>query len=154
MAYDPRLASIGSAGQDSFDLQIDKFLVSVEERCMENLKIFVLDLFSMIVMGTPIDTGRLARAWSVSLDESTPYKPGEGYNHKNACQNEAINAAQREMAKMDSKAMRARFPEIITIYNNMEYALPIEYGHSKEKSPHGMVRLAIAEMKSAFGWSG
>jgi len=36
----------------------------------------------------------------------------------------------------------------------MEYALPIEYGHSKEKSPHGMVRLAIAEMKSAFGWSG
>jgi len=32
------------------------------------------------------------------------------------------------------------------IYNNVEYIVPLEYGHSRQQAPQGMVRVSIADI--------
>ncbi len=45
-------------------------------------------------------------------------------------------------------ALDAR-PEMTIIYNNVEYIVPLEYGHSKQ-APQGMVRVSIADIVNAW----
>ncbi len=40
-------------------------------------------------------------------------------------------------------------PEMTIIYNNVEYIVPLEYGHSKQ-APQGMVRVSIADIVNAW----
>jgi len=40
-------------------------------------------------------------------------------------------------------------PDSTWIYNNVEYIVPLEYGHSKQ-APQGMVRLSIADIVNAW----
>ncbi len=40
-------------------------------------------------------------------------------------------------------------PEVTWIYNNVEYIVPLEYGHSQQ-APNGMVRLSIADIVNAW----
>lgn len=36
---------------------------------------------------------------------------------------------------------------ITRIYNNVEYIVPLEYGHSKKQAPAGMVRITLRQYK-------
>lgn len=37
-------------------------------------------------------------------------------------------------------------PDHSMIYNNVEYIVPLEYGHSRQQAPQGMVRVSIADI--------
>ena len=37
---------------------------------------------------------------------------------------------------------------VTRIFNNVEYIVPLEYGHSKKNAPHGMVRITLCEYQA------
>jgi len=140
--------STNAAAQEAFELGIDKFFDEAKQRTLKNFKRFVLDLAWAIIEGTPVDTGRLARGWSIEFNRPGGYIPQQRSAKGTASKQAAHNAIKRKLGELrDLKAL----PHCAYLYNNLPYAHAIEYGHSSVKAPRGMVRVAIAELKGAFG---
>ena len=104
-----------------------------EEKMTKVYRIAVMETTKDIIMDTPVDEGRLRGNWQVGVN----YQP----------------SSQLEMLDRTGMATIGRITAIITLLqydqklvfcNNLPYAIPIEYGHSREKAPQGMVRRNIA----------
>lgn len=92
-----------------------------------------LDLYSNLVMKSPVDTGRFRGNWqvgvgSVNTDTSAAPDPGGG----------------GAIAGAAEKLKGAPLAGVIYFTNSLPYAKPLEYGHSKQ-APQGMVRLTVVE---------
>ena len=92
-----------------------------------------LQMFSEVVLGTPVDTGRARGNWQFSegrpaSGESSSFDVSGLATISNAAT--AISVA--EVGKQDW-----------FIANNVPYILPLEFGHSKQ-APNGMARIAVA----------
>ena len=104
-----------------------------EEKMTKVYRIAVMETTKDIIMDTPVDEGRLRGDWQAGVN----YQP----------------SGQLEMLDRTGMATIGRITAIITLLqydqklvfcNNLPYAIPIEYGHSREKAPQGMVRRNIA----------
>jgi len=86
------------------------------------------DIYSELVLTTPVDTGRARAGWAMDVRQGT-YKP-----------------------PLDGTAYRMPMPDIpkgapwIIIYNNVEYIVPLNEGHSKQ-APKRFVQRAIERVK-------
>lgn len=138
--------------------QIENFADKTEQQLDRIVRKSALALFSHILQYTPVDTGRARGNWMIELDQAgsggAPFAGGQksrfrvkgemvtdkviqGQNAAAATQT-AVNNAENELAKFKSDT------RTITIYNNLDYIVPLEYG-SSEQAPKGMVRLACQE---------
>lgn len=116
----------------SFSRQLKQF----EKKATNNYEQLVrgtkLKLFSAVVNDTPVDTGRLRGNWQASLD-----KP-------------ALHTIDRP--RTDAEVMQeiegglGDAGQTSYLTNNLPYAVPIEYGHSK-KAQAGMVRRNVARFQ-------
>lgn len=90
-----------------------------------------LDLWSAIVESTPHDTGRAKNNWSIDTRHTQEvYEAGRQYSPHMSF-NPDINAP------------------VIYIYNNLEYIVPLEEGHSQQ-APRGMVAVNLARFTDHF----
>lgn len=112
----------------------------VIKRSDEVVKKTIFDIFSRIVARTPVDLGYLINNWQIginnrpSLKIGTPDKSG------------GMALASGAQAVGTSKG----FGDTYYITNNLPYAIPIEYGHSRVKAPAGMVRVTLVEFRDVF----
>jgi len=93
----------------------------------------ILELFRLVVMETPVDTGRLRGNWQTTIN--TP--------------------ATSELDRLDPNggivlaevlANMGGLLDVVYFSNNLPYAERIEYdGWSKHKAPGGMVRMHVAK---------
>lgn len=88
-----------------------------------------VSLFSRVILATPVDTGRLRGNWQAGIRDV----PGGDMGSP---------ALGQVIARMRGVIDSARGDAII-LANNLPYALPIEYGGSKQ-APAGMVRVNVA----------
>lgn len=125
--------SIAGAGRFSelvndFAKQAPKIAVQVTNKA-------VLELFTKIVMDTPVDTGRARGNWQVSI--------GQGIS-------EPTTAEDKDGGSTISKATGTmtgdKSTAAIFIQNNLPYIKKLEYGHWSRKAPNGMLRKNIALM--------
>jgi hypothetical protein len=117
-------------GATKFGASISKF----SDEAKKNMQLAVgeaaMELTKRVIEKTPVDTGRLRSNWQASIDV-----PAVG-----------------EYQGMDEPLARAMgaihgsFGRVFWLSNNLPYAAPIEYGHSKIKAPLGMVRVSVAEV--------
>jgi hypothetical protein len=122
----------------SFTLSLERFgRLSIRQAELVSQKI-AFEAFKRIVYRTPVDTGRLRANWGVQI--GSPYT---GYNEAATDTGGGATVARASAAV---QGWNARQP--IFLCNNVVYAIPIEYGHSRIKSPQGMVRVTIAEMQN------
>lgn len=90
----------------------------------------LFDLLSEIVNNTPVDTGRAKGSWALDTKFSDFALPPGDY---------------REAVQQGLTATMASLPKSsqYVIYNNLEYIVALENGHSKQ-APSGFVAQALA----------
>jgi hypothetical protein len=94
-----------------------------------------LELFTRIVMRTPVDTGRLRGNW----------QPGAGVYVMEPV--DSTDPGGGATIAMISQTVLGAAPFVaLTLSNNLPYAGRIEYGYSKQ-APAGMVRISAAEFQ-------
>lgn len=119
----------------SFEFDLKRFAAKANPRLEEVKRKVSLDLFSDVVMDTPVDTGRARANWQLSIGG-----PAEGERDRTDPGGSATIAAAAAKAEGPSG------DAAIFITNNVPYIRRLEYGHSKQ-SPGGMVRKNVARFK-------
>ncbi len=100
-----------------------------------------LELFSAIVLTTPVDTGRLRGNWQTSIEN-----PSYGtLNRTDKTGSAAIN-------EIETNAKIYKLNQTMYFTNNLDYAYTIEYGRKgglvgSLQAPQGMVRINVARFQ-------
>lgn len=119
-------------GQFANDL--NKFTKKTETVASEVCRKIALDTFRRIVQRSPVDTGRFRANNQISLNELPV--------------NSVLEFDKRGAATIrigDQTVQRFKLGDTIFIYNNVAYALPLEYGRSKQ-APQGVYRISFQDM--------
>ena len=144
-------ASAGVENLQEFTLSLDKARAKLEEDVWPTFyRLLILTLLKMIVLGSPVRTGRLRGNWQVSIERPTQgvvdtvqplparMAPTRAANAPNA--GAAIKAGLSEASKL-------RGFETVYIGNNLPYVLVIE-GGSSTQAPEGVAVVALAAIES------
>ena len=125
------------ARRASFSLDITKFVEKAGDRADLVVRKVALDLFSKVVLKTPVDTGRARGHWTA------------GVNHAPAGLTGRLDkSGAGAIAGIAATVSTARAGDSIYLANNLPYIVRLEYGHSKQ-APAGMVRTTIDEFQAA-----
>jgi hypothetical protein len=120
-----------TARKGSFSTDVAKFAVNTLARHEKLRRGVVLKLFSAVVDDTPVDTGRLRANWRCSVEQPN-LNPIDAEDKSGDLAKKEIEANLGDGTGKDVK---------VYLTNNLPYVWPIEFGgHSKQKSPQGMVR--------------
>lgn len=94
-----------------------------------------LDLWGDVTELAPVDTGRYRAAWN--LNENTPDEtvpePHDGH---------AEDGTELPLPATPELSL-GKYP-VLYLSNALPYAVPIEEGHSTEKAPDGVLKVALA----------
>lgn len=90
-----------------------------------------LDLARSVVQNSPVDTGRFRANWQLGEDS-----PPQGTLNE-------FDKSGSTYAKLAVQAAGIKAGGVIFLVNNLPYAIPLEYGYSKQ-APSGMARLAVS----------
>lgn len=125
----PKSVKGGKLGKaTSFQTQLAQFKEKTEKKYLQVKRAVVIELFSSVIMDTPVQTGRARGNWQIS--ENTPAEGVvERMGHQVAIQ-EVVKHA-RNGVRVDSKTW---------LSNNLPYIVSLEMGASKDQAPAGMVR--------------
>ncbi len=118
----------------SFSRDINRFRLSVAEVSENIVRQSILDLFTSIVLQTPVDRGVLRNGWYVTFEQPSRETPTRGAPVGTA----TIQRARSIMATYDFA--------VTTVYltNNLPYAARIEFDGHSAQAPEGMVRINTA----------
>ncbi|ANO57511.1 hypothetical protein [Vibrio phage vB_VhaS-tm] len=125
----------------SFADDLEKFKQKALENHVKVKRASSFDLFSAIIMGTPVDKGVLRNNWFVEMGplgstETTTYPAPVG--------TATINRTKVRLQETTAD-------EDITFVNNLPYAIPIEFDGHSGKAEQGMVRVNTARWDYIVG---
>ena len=121
----------------SFTLDLKKFAEKHGEAADEMVAGVEIALGTAVVMDTPVDVGRLKGNWF----------PAEGAPSTQSTQEED-KTGSLSINRITGYANSQTGGRKTYLTNNLPYAVPIEFGHSKIKAPQGMVRKNVARFQS------
>jgi len=114
----------------TFASQLRKFSEKTQGRFVTVLRTSCLDLFSSIILETPVDKGVLRNNWyaefNFPVDTETTREDPSG--------SAAINRMKRKLKDVDVS-------DVVYFVNNLPYATYIEFDGISGKAPNGMVRV-------------
>jgi hypothetical protein len=130
----------------SFAEQIRSFGDGAKRKQTDVLRKASLDIFSRIIMRTPVDTGRLRGNWQATLERPAT---GEVDLRDNSPVNDTGAGGGAAIGAMTMTVLGAESPTLFYLSNTLPYAARIEYeGHSRVQAPQGMVRRTLVEFQS------
>lgn len=115
----------------SFADQVAAFVAKTNAKIELAVRKIALDVFKEVILMSPVDTGRLRGNWQVAI--------GSVASGTVEIDDKAGTAT---ISKVQAETMKLQVGQTITLVNNLPYARPLEYGHSKQ-APGGMVRLTV-----------
>jgi hypothetical protein len=120
----------------AFEADLRKFaeLVQVDIRTVRRK--VSLDLFEKVSRRSPRDTGRFVSSWAMSDTAPSSFEAPDGQASYPA----RGNVTASFVLPFDKT----------WVVNNLAYAEPLEFGHSKQ-APAGMARIAVAEEEAEIG---
>jgi hypothetical protein len=129
-----------SRTRQSFEAQVGKWAKKVRMDTQDFVRLLALRIHDRIVMRTPVDTGRARASWTIV----------EGEVADLSVEDEKVQLTESEAgaAALARHGSLGR-SDVYTIANNLPYITALENGHSGQ-APNGMVRLAIADEKTAL----
>ena len=95
------------------------------------------DLFKAVILKSPVDTGRFRANWAASVN-----------SYGSVILDVEDKDGSETVNKMAGVVLNTPAGNVVYMVNNLPYAIPLEYGHSKIQAPHGMVRLSIEEFQN------
>lgn len=90
-----------------------------------------LDGMTKLIKESPVDTGRFKANWSTSI---------------NAMNTKATEETKSNINNQSKGIASYNLGQTMFLHNNLEYAVPLEYGHSAQ-APKGWVRNTAIEMQ-------
>ena len=100
-----------------------------EKKMTKVYRIAVMETTKDIIMDTPVDEGRLRGNWQA------------GVNDQPSGQLDLLDkTGMVTIGRITAIIAPLQCDQSLVFCNNLPYAIPIEYGHSREKAPQGMVR--------------
>jgi hypothetical protein len=120
----------------SFGKDLERFQDKVEHVTVNVYRSSVFDLFSAVVMSTPVDKGTLRGSWFVSIG------PGLFTGFKGARIADAGGSAT--VGKIRYKVGKLEADNTVYLTNNLPYGPRIEFDGHSGKAPEGMVRINAA----------
>lgn len=130
------MASLVASNQ--FTLDISKFVEQVKGDITDVVRKTAFDLFSTIIMTTPVDTSRAMNAWFCTVGGPST-QVSTSLDKSGAAAVEKMRAAANSAGPGDS----------IWLSNNVSYIVYLEFGTSKMR-PVAMVGRAVANAQSYF----
>lgn len=127
----------GDGSAQAFSLDISNWVEKVNARADLVVRMVAMRLFTRIVMMSPVDTGRFRGNWQCEIGKANTHFDWEHYDKDGT----------RTIARIAQIVNSAKAGDTIYLSNNLAYALPLEYGHSRQ-APAGMVRVSIQEMQA------
>lgn len=135
-------------------MDLTRFKMKTEEQISQVVRKICLDLFTLIVRRSPVDTGRFRANNQIDLNnmsgssvvtfhttkKSTVVRYGGGDRGGGA------NTISSESNKLGSY----KLGDTIFLYNNVEYALDLEYGSSKQAAA-GVYRISVQDLVTFLG---
>lgn len=119
----------------SFSGDVDNFFKKTRAKADLAARKIALDVFSSVIQMSPVDEGRFKGNWQVAIG-NVPTGTVE-INDKDGT---------ATIAKVQAATLNLQVGQTIVLVNNLEYALPLEYGSSRQ-APNGMVRLTVQRFK-------
>lgn len=119
----------------SFELDISRFVEKANGNIDLVLRKISLDIFRRVIMKSPVDTGRFKGNWQVAIG-TMPAGVLEIDD----------KSGTATIAKVTAVTLGLEAGQVIYLVNNLIYARPLEYGHSKQ-APGGMVRITVQEFQ-------
>lgn len=120
----------------TFTLQIGEFAALAKDNTQQVVRKVAGDVLAKTVLRSPVDTGRFRANW-VTTYGNPSYRTTAATDR----------SGQASILKGQGTIRRTPAGETIYILNSLPYAIPLEYGHSKQ-APAGMVRLTVAEFQT------
>lgn len=124
-----------------FSADIGKFVKKTGIRMDVVVRKVGLDCLRGVMEKSPVDTGRFRGNWQVGVNTSNMVtsSPAVGVSTGD-------KMTGREEAEGTGILLGAGVEDVIYITNNLPYAVPLEYGHSKQG--RGMLRRTVAEVST------
>lgn len=122
----------------TFSRDLKKFSEKTKRNIRDVWHGALYDVGSMIIVQSPVDTGRFRLNWNFKIGEVDT-----STTEKTASKIEAINEST---GKLLGALGNLEIGEVFYMSNNLPYAIPLEYGHS-EQAPTGMVRTSVRQYK-------
>lgn len=125
----------------NFDNQLRRFSDKTEKTYKDVFRRASFNLFSAIVLDTPVDKGVLRNNWFVALDSpssETTMEEGTGSG---------------AIVEADSILKNVDLDTEVFITNNLPYAETIEFDGHSAQAPEGMVRINTARWDSIVQFS-
>jgi len=117
----------------SFSDDIKKWTEKTEKAATFVFRGTALDIFSKVILRTPVDTGRLRGNWQCT---SNSLASGE------------INGTgQQSLSKVKTTTGKAKLTDTLYLVNNLPYAGVIEDG-SSDQAPQGMIKVTVLEYQN------
>ena len=123
----------------SFEQQIKKIIVDREKETTNIFRAISFQLFDRIIRRTPVDTGRARANWNADIDSADL-----------STTDEQDKSGGSTSAKMQDKTLKAQLGNTLYLTNNLDYIGELEYGHSLDQAPDGMVRVTAAEFRQVL----
>ena len=123
----------------SFTLDVEAFCDKAKKNPEIVMRKVSMKLFSAIIMGSPVDTGRFRNNWFANFGP-TPSSEITAYTGKQG------TAAISRVSKVITESRGLAWTEL-TLTNNLPYAQRLEYGWSQQ-APQGMVRTNVARFNT------
>ena len=118
---------------DTFALDISRFVQKAQGNLDLVVRKVALDLFSRIILKSPVRTGRFRGNWQVAIG-SIP--------------SGVIDLTDKDgtatISKVQAEVLNLKAGDIISLINNVPYSVRLEFGYSKQ-APSGVVRVTILE---------
>lgn len=118
-----------------FAEDIEKWAQHTEEKLSLAVEKIALELFSRVILSTPVEAGRARANWQVAIG-SMPAGTLD-LNDK---------TGQATINKTTAKAAGLRAGDVIFLINNLPYIQRLEDGYSGQ-APAGMVGLAVQDFQ-------
>lgn len=113
----------------SFTRQLNQFKSKAVQNIIKCKRLAAFDLFSSIILETPVDKGVLRNNWFVQIGSPS---------RKTTQQQDGGSGAVSRAADV---LVNTTLQEDIFFNNNLPYAVPIEFDGHSAKAPEGMVRV-------------
>lgn len=110
-----------------------RFAGLIKDEIAAAARALALDLFSAMMVRSPVDTGRFRGNWQIDI--AVPSASALERFDK---------AGQATIMAETQKLLAYRLGQTITMRNNVPYSVKLEYGWSAQ-APTGVVRVTIAE---------
>ena len=124
----------------SFTLDLTRFGKKTEQQISQIVRKICLDLFTIIVTRSPVDTGRFRANNSINLNTL----PSDSTFEMDKNGGLTINRGNASLGAY-------KLGDTIFLYNNVEYAMYLEFGPHSKQAPSGVYRVSVQEIISKWG---